>query len=707
MSFLNQKYDVELNSVGYRIKGYSRSEVPTFIPRVGAGEQTESEFNLLRAKTLQGFDGGILQRFWRDDQTVFATEGMYPIYEDGVLYPVNSFTDPSGTIGLVGKSVVTAWCTTKDYLFIAYRTFNAPTNFVKRIATDGTQQAITLPAGISGADIISSMVIWDNRLWLSAGTYATAVGGTGYMDLSATSVTSIATNWLYRLAVYKGQLYGTGAATAYRNAVLFRFTGSTSSYSVVEVGRTPNLVNSDEGELFVYNNRLFLARNDGLYAYDGILLATVEDLSKSVSENNYRFPRVLKGFMYYFMDDGFYRFNGSIIDKLYDSAEVGMPVSVCVGKNRLWIAYRNDEWGGSSRYDKAMGYNYSTGNNMDGRVAVFNGKSMYTYGRTSTFIKNPGTIDLTGQNATDEIMFFADKLWLSLYYAKNGEYYTCSTAEASLSGSKSWRVISSIDDEFPMIDKNLENVEIVFDGNVVNGEPVEVSYRTSGFEGSSGWTSLGPWVTSGDRLKIPVYLQIPAGVTYRRIQFKVTGTTTAGYGVAKFVVRNMLSPDMKLQWNFTALCYGDDPTAPLMLADNTEGTQTVRELRGNIYTARASDVPVKFVDWDQLDLNGAHNAATTTLTVNSTSLLKASTGFVQVDDEIMEYSAKTATQLTVQRGVLGTVAASHSDNAKVFPVYRVIVRQIQNERFVASDDERRTLEDKDLPTEITLVVQEV
>ena len=113
------------------------------------------------------------------------------------------------------------------------------------------------------------------------------------------------------------------------------------------------------------------------------------------------------------------------------------------------------------------------------------------------------------------------------------------------------------------------------------------------------------------------------------------------------------------------------------------------------------------IDQDQLDLNGAINAAVTTVVLNSTALLKGSSGFVQIDDEIMYWSAKTTTNLTVIRGVLGSTAASHADNAKVFIVYRVLITQMNPERIVSPDNAIDQQESKSRATEITLQVREV
>ena len=125
MAFDNSKYDVEIAGVGYRIDNYRKSEAEAFIPRLGSGTQSESEFDLLRSRSIEDFSGGMLQRAWKDDHAYFGSENLYPIYGDAVLYPVPTLS-PSTAITTT-KSNVTATCVTDKYFFVAVVTFNTPT----------------------------------------------------------------------------------------------------------------------------------------------------------------------------------------------------------------------------------------------------------------------------------------------------------------------------------------------------------------------------------------------------------------------------------------------------------------------------------------------------------------------------------------------------------------------------------------------------
>lgn len=163
---------------------------------------------------------------------------------------------------------------------------------------------------------------------------------------------------------------------------------------------------------------------------------------------------------------------------------------------------------------------------------------------------------------------------------------------------------------------------------------------------------------------------------------------------------------MRWQWTFVANCFGDNPVEPLMLKDGTQSTQAVSLLRGLIYDSRLTATPVGLTDIDQFDLNGAHNNSVTTITLNSTAMLKNS-GFVKIDDEIIRYESKTSTLLQSCTRVLGTTAASHSDNAAVFAYYRALVRKLQQEQIIMDDSDLDRTEDKSKPSQIALVLQEV
>jgi hypothetical protein len=80
------------------------------------------------------------------------------------------------------------------------------------------------------------------------------------------------------------------------------------------------------------------------------------------------------------------------------------------------------------------------------------------------------------------------------------------------------------------------------------------------------------------------------------------------------------------------------------------------------------------------NLNGAINAAVTSLTLNDVSALElpADSGtlecYLRIDDEVIKYTAFNTTTKVVSgctRGALGTTAATHADDASVSSIYRL------------------------------------
>lgn len=706
VAFNNLKHDIQLNDVPYRIRNYQRSELSAFIPRFGAGEQAESQFDLLRSASIKGFAGGELQRYWKDDTSAFGIEGLENKYDDGTLYPSTSLETVTGDIYGTVKPRMTAWCRTSDYLFVASTTYNTPTTQIRRVNNDGTGVNLTLPTALQN-NTVSSMVLKGSRLWIFCAYYASAIF---YVDLTSTTVNSVTggVGFLSLTVVYRGEIYGTNSS--YANTNLYRYTGDTTTRSF-ELVATTDKQSDPTANLFVYNNRIILSRKDGLYGYDGILMNTIEDMTSSESPFNYRSPAVLKGYLYYFMPDGMYRFNGSLIEKLYDVSESGHPSSVCYGDNKLWYVYRNSEYAGSTRYDKSMGYDYEVGDLTQGRVAYFDGKGMYTYSRLANTDKSSVTDDFSGQGEPDGIIYHSGKIYVTTHYSKFD--FNLHRTAVTQPSTRFVQIVSSIfDGDFPQIQKQLEETEITFDGLTDISSAITIEARTEttvgGFEGDGGWVQVGNCVVNGDKI-MPVYNQTIGQLRFKKIQFRITGNLSPETGIEKFIIRYTLQPEYKGQWTFTALCYGDDEYGKLQLQDKTEDTQSVAKLRGNIYASRESDYPVPFLDIDSITLNADLSSGATTATIVSgqADILKSDVGFLQIGTEVVHYTRVNATTLTIARGQLGTTASSHLTGAKMYPYYRVFVRQIQNERMELYDEELTTGSMRSRDSEITIVLQEV
>src|SRR5690606_38297293 len=99
----------------------------------------------------------------------YGSEGLYPIFDDGVLYPVNAPSSASALIS-ADKARLCAYVQTKDYVFIGYNKLTGSTNHIVRVDSSGAKTTLTLPASLTNSTPITSMVVWKDQLWVSTGT---------------------------------------------------------------------------------------------------------------------------------------------------------------------------------------------------------------------------------------------------------------------------------------------------------------------------------------------------------------------------------------------------------------------------------------------------------------------------------------------------------------------------------------------------------
>jgi hypothetical protein len=94
----------------------------------------------------------------------------------------------------------------------------------------------------------------------------------------------------------------------------------------------------------------------------------------------------------------------------------------------------------------------------------------------------------------------------------------------------------------------------------------------------------------------------------------------------------------------------------------TPATITPNTVRLALGNATVSDDYITLIDGTDL----ASDTSATTVTVDSTASFESS-GFLKIEDEVIQYSGKTSTTFTgLVRGVAGTIAATHANNVAVF-----------------------------------------
>lgn len=153
---------------------------------------------------------------------------------------------------------------------------------------------------------------------------------------------------------------------------------------------------------------------------------------------------------------------------------------------------------------------------------------------------------------------------------------------------------------------------------------------------------------------------------------RVGGVSSWSGTLNTFLVRETFL-DQMLRSTFSANFAAITPTA--ITGDFAASGDTFTRAAGSFLTTAANRFEVGDLVFaggtanNQTQLNGALSNTTgltvTVDTVDATTISNA-TGYIKVDNEIMAYSARTATVFTITtRGALGTTAATHLDNAPV------------------------------------------
>lgn len=704
------KNDVSINGQSYRARSYVKSEFAPFVPRLGAGDPTESHFDLLKSRTSESFEGGELQFDFIDNNEIFASQGLEPWWRDG---SISSSSQPTRQTNFTNKHLVTAKAESPQngYQYVATADYTASTtsNKIYRITTGLSLTALTLPANLQDQTIgrILSMVVWQGYLIISqAGNhmYQCVLTGTTVTEITAGTAMCFG-----RMAVWKGDLYGTSVGADQ----LYKYTGTTATRAQSLIGDTFSYITySGDGfnntvRLQVFAGRLVLTRPDGLWAYDGMNFLQIEVA-------DFSFAAVYRGYLYFFRPDGLYRYNFSLVEKVYDYLQLGSlcDISTTWDGRRMFILTINANSSASprlqTRHDLALGLAWSDNNHGDGVVWEFDGKGIWATHRTTTFDRT--TQDFADQCDPHTLILLGTKyvsIWRRFDY--NG-YWDIVEQDATHGFSPPAKLVTSVfDGDFPSVRKSFQNFNLYCDypsGVTIN---FTLYYRTSGFDLTGNWTSLGNFQLDDTHFGFSTVAAALSGINFNRIQFMLVGNTSINdkIRIRKWGIQYLLMPAYKWQWTLNLALYGDNELEPLRLKDGSVSSDSITTLRGTLYKARDAGTPVSFIDVDTTDLNGTINASATTITLTSTLLLK-SFGYVVIDNEIIGYTSKNDTQLLgCVRGMFGTTAASHTSAALVHPFYLVIVRQIQSEKIILDDRDVDRQSGKAYASEMNLVLTEI
>lgn len=704
-SGVGTKYHVAINGQGYllRGRGYNKRDAKIFAPRFGTGEMGESDLDLFKNQSRTDFSGGMFQDKYDDLTKSQVIMGGLRNPLNGHLYP-SGMTETGAKQGTWESTALPIWTEYKGKLYYFARVWDTGTYRNWLYYYDGSTGGVynstsspALPAALMTATL-SDMLVFNNTLWVTA-------GGNQIWSFDGTTWTADTRYGFSYGKVFNGKMYFTGALSSSDQGRLWSRDGGIGSAGAVsqigDVGDVNRPINCFE----VYNHRLYIGKTDGLYAYDGVQISCILDYSKQVDTSNFSSMTVLNGVLYFTTRQSLMKFDGSTVSVVTDISQLGFT------KVKAALGYL---WAKTGIFTS----NYFA-DNLPAHTSA-SSFSLYAFDGAAWFgYTNEATQD---SNQVSQLYFFNG----SIYYATDGQgsgsgFYGGLfriPLSSTLYGTGTAYNILTVDDSqfdagFPNVDKVLETLEVDVPG-LIAGDMVDIYYRTqvdTSFGTWSSWQNAGQINSSSLSNRIDLWKTTAGPQVFRAIQvrIKVTrGSGSSNLSLQGFSFKYYLSPDQKNEWNIVLLTQGQSDT-PLILADNsTAETKTAAQLREVIYQARFSDTPIGFEDIDITTLTSSITNSSTTIPVADTSAFKSS-GLIKIDDEIIYYTSKTATQFNVAaggRGALGTTNTSHSSAATVNMYYRAVVTSIANESVVAPGIVDGVMDSYGNESEINIVLQE-
>jgi len=229
----------------------------------------------------------------------------------------------------------------------------------------------------------------------------------------------------------------------------------------------------------------------------------------------------------------------------------------------------------------------------------------------------------------------------------------------------------------PAIDKLWYSASINFKA-LAAGEQLDISYST---DYGVTFTSIGTASYTSDGGISEKVILFPSGTVSKQIDVKVTltsGTSQLTTPILKdIVVRYRPIAEERYRWTLNLKC-----TDNMELVDR-QSEEPLRgiELRNSLLTAKETKSTVDFedVDFFETELNETLSATDTTISLKSTAGMPKK-GRFKIDNEWITYTNRGANRVTgCTRGARGTTKATHSNGTAVSNLYKVLVKQYQEE----------------------------
>jgi hypothetical protein len=638
--------------MGYLLRGnaYNKQEDDIFAPRFNTGAEGLNDLDLWKTWQMTDFSGGSFQDVWQDTTKfqLLKNAELNPI--DNRLYPT-----PKKATCTLPASMRTArqhWAVYRNELYIITNGSGSVGTAFGAVAKYAPSTKTFTNVKADFATGPSSLVVLGDKLWV-----ATTNGLVWSFD--GTTWTSDSRYGFGQIKKFGNLLMCTGATTTTDEGKLWSRDTTAGSGAVVSYIGEVGDYNKPIVTMEEFNHRFYMGKSDGLFAYDGVLISCIIDLSKDQDARNFKAMVTYNGALYFILKNALYRLTGTTLEKVREFANYETVSTLTAADGRLYI--------GTYVTTAATGMGQAA---ADCRLYYYDGVGFFCYDGTTT-----------GVNSAFEpcrIMYLNDGTYRHLIFEISGSSgigdntaYCFNQALQFGNGSNSVYndleiYTSEFDGGFPYIDKYNDSATLSYEG-ALTGDTLTASWRIN--DGTT-WGAFSSTI----------------GGVFRKLQFKLVLSrvnASSGLSLTSFSLRYYLSPDLKRKWNMTMLCVGQSDT-PLELEDYSTETTTAKLLREQIYACRANDTPSILFDIDTTTATGTHTSGVTTINVASTAMFPNS-GYAYNDTtgELFLYTGKTATSFTgVTRGRWGTTATAMAASDSICSAYRVLLK-IVSDRVIA------------------------
>ncbi len=661
------KYDVELDGQAFSVRTLSKESAPALAPRFNTGRQGETDLTLVKNKSVLNFEGGMLQEEWQDDQMVSVARNCFYDVLSGYLFTSPAKTEasdePSDNIN-ADAYFTDVQCIFNGELYNAVEYYaSGLKNKIRKVSDDSD---VTLHADLASSLFpISSMIVYEDYMIISnadSGKFSWYWDGSTMLEMaSGGGITWWGKTGDIPYALnFTMELYSVDLSTI----------GSPVFTSVGVVGEKDISLTLPPLE---YQNRLYFAKPEGLFVYDGVKVYKILD-------QHFTQAVEYRGRLY--LSDGrvVYRFNGASFEFLKDFASIGIITGAMrVAKDRLWFAVEV-----SYDVEDVQGGKFG-GTASTGEVGLYYYDEVGFFEYQKMTLVNQVPVGLIA----DDNIFLATKSDQQFTDAQLWKWTLLNEKATDSVNTQELEVITStFDGGFPNVKKSLHSVRVTLSesGSYIG----DMKYRTRDAEGIwSAWTTLAS-IDDSDQQEQAV----EADVKFYAVQVSFVGgqLDTKPTAIKRISFGYTLHPEQRNRWTVGLVCQGESLTTPQPLKDGTEEVKTAKQLRDVIYQAVSSEAPVWFYDIDYGQLSGAlAQAALGNRTIKGGTYGFSTSGYIRIGLEIISYDRLSATQLTLRkRGMFGTTDVAHSVDDVVEQAFRVYATRIINEQYLIGAESSNT-----------------